>query len=122
MKHIADSTYQEATAPPTLYPPQEEIEETLAPRLLKLGGPLWVSIKKSEVNEEETNIVRGWDLDRSEGGYPSSLQIKGGIEELRATIMHWMHREISETRGGTRGLYWFGPTESETLRPVWWWN
>jgi hypothetical protein len=41
------------------------------------------------------------------------LQVKGGIEELRATIMHRMHTEISETRGDTRGLYWFGPAESE---------
>jgi hypothetical protein len=51
MKHIGDSTYQEATAPPTSYPPQEEIEDsgTSAPKtrkkLILLGGETSTDLK-----------------------------------------------------------------------------
>jgi hypothetical protein len=35
-------------------------------------------------------------------------------------VMHGMHTEISARYEGHSDLYWFGPPESKTLRPVWW--
>jgi hypothetical protein len=64
-------------------------------------------VRPRQIRKGANQVVVGWLM---------------GDRDLRAqVVMHGIHTEISARHERHCDLYWFGPLESKTLHPVWWW-